>query len=67
MTRLFIQFYVGVLVVLFSIWLIHGAIAERQIGIEIPRIVEVAHRGGITLLAEKIDEASLEERSAVLT
>ena len=67
MTRLFIQFYVGVLVVLFSIWLIHGAIAERQIGIEIPRIVEVAHRGGITLLAEKIDEASLEARSAVLT
>ena len=66
MTRLFIQFYVGVLVVLFSVWFIHGAIAERQIGIEIPRIVEVAHRGGITLLAEKIDEASLEERSAVL-
>ena len=66
MTRLFIQFYVGVLVVLFSVWLIHGAIAERQFGIEIPRIVEVAHRGGITLLAEKIDEASLQERSVVL-
>jgi two-component system, OmpR family, sensor histidine kinase RstB len=66
MTRLFIQFYVGVLVVLFSVWLIHGAIAERQIGIEIPRIVEVAHRGGITLLAERIDAASLEERAIVL-
>lgn len=66
MTRLFIQFYVGVLVVLFSVWLIHGAIAERQIGVEIPRIVEVAHRGGITLLAERIDAASREERPGVL-
>lgn len=66
MTRLFIQFYIGVLVVLFGAWSIHGVISARQIGIEVPRIVEIAHRGGARLLAQKLDQVSLEERSVVL-
>jgi two-component system sensor histidine kinase RstB len=66
MTRLFIQFYVGVLSVLFGAWFIHGVIAERQIGIEVPRIVEVAHRGGARLLAEKLNSASSAGRPTVL-
>ena len=66
MTRLFIQFYLGVLAVLFGAWCIYGAIAAGQIDIEIPRIVEIAHRGGARLLAQRLDEVSLEERPAAL-
>jgi two-component system sensor histidine kinase RstB len=66
MTRLFIQFYVGVLAVLIGAWCIYGVIADRQVRIEVPQIVEVAHRGGARLLAQRLDAVSIEVRPSVL-
>lgn len=68
MTRLFIRFYVGVLVVLFLAWYIHGQVSlQRQLA-DRARVVTVAHSGGARLVAQELNAAaSSEARTETLT
>ena len=66
MTWLFVRFYVGVLIVLFLAWWIHGAVLKRRADAETERVIVAAHRGGTRLVATELNPASPEERQAVL-
>ena len=54
MTRLFIRFYVGVLVVLFLAWYIHGQVSLRRQLADRARVVTIAHSGGARLVAQEL-------------
>ena len=66
MTRLFIRFYVGVLIVLLLAWYIHGDVSERFFGAERIRVAEKAHGGGIRLVVSELDAAPIAEREEVV-
>lgn len=66
MTRLFVLFYAGVVIVLIAAWYIHGEISNAQFGSEIPRVTEGAHRGGMRLLARSLNDAAPEARQRVV-
>ena len=66
MTRLFVRFYVGVLIVLFLAWYIHGAVLTQRAAKELARVIREAHRGGAHLVASKLDSVSTEGRDHVL-
>ena len=66
MTRLFIRFYLGVLIVLFLAWYIHGAVLKRRADAEWARVVEEAHGGGARLVASELDAAPAASRDQVL-
>jgi two-component system sensor histidine kinase RstB len=66
MTRLFIQFYVGVLIVLVLAWYIHGVVLKRRVDAEWIRVVEEAHGGGARLVASELDSAPAENREQLL-
>ena len=57
MTRLFIQFYVGVLIVLFLAWYIHGRVAQKRSDTDRARVVTFAHAGGARLVAAELNAA----------
>ena len=66
MTRLFIGFYVGVLIVLFLAWCINGAVFERRAAADRARVFEEAHGGGARLVARELDQAAPDDRDRVL-
>ncbi len=66
MTRLFIQFYVGVLIVLFLAWYIHGIVLKQRSNADWARVVEEAHSGGARLVARAVDTAPAANRERVL-
>jgi two-component system sensor histidine kinase RstB len=66
MTRLFIRFYLGVLLVLFLAWYIHGIELERHRRTEMNRVVEGAHGGGARLVAGEIDSVQPADRPTLL-
>jgi two-component system sensor histidine kinase RstB len=66
MTWLFIRFYVGVLVVLFLAWYIHGAVLKQRAEAETARVVVEAHGGGARLVAEELNASPPEGREQVL-
>lgn len=61
MTRLFIRFYVGVLVVLFLAWYIHGQVSLRRQLADRARVVTIAHSGGARLVAQELNAAMTPE------
>ena len=63
MKYLFIRFYVGVLIVLFLAWYIHGAVLKQRADAEWARVVEKAHAGGARLVAREISAAPRETRA----
>ena len=67
MTRLFIRFYVCVLIVLFLAWYIHGSVSKRRAEAEWTRVIEDAHRGGARLVAHELDAALPVDRDLVLS
>lgn len=67
MTRLFIRFYLGVLLVLFVSWYIHGRVSEQRSRADVARVVTGAHGGGARLVAQELDAAnSVEQRDQIL-
>lgn len=66
MTRLFIRFYLSILIVLFAAWLIYGAVLQRRTAAELTRVIEEAHGGGARLVASELDAMSLAERPRTL-
>ncbi len=54
MTRLFLRFYAGVLIVLFLAWFIYGTVLEQRTESDLARVVIEAHGGGARLVAEKL-------------
>jgi len=67
MTRLFIRFYLGVLVVLFLAWYIHGLVSKNKSNADRARVVTAAHAGGARVVAEVIDAGKTpSERSELL-
>ncbi len=66
MTRLFIGFYVSVLLVLFLAWYIHGVVLERYQHAEIDRVVEGVHGGGARLVASELDSVRSTDRPTLL-
>ncbi len=66
MTRLFIRFYLGVLIVLFLAWYIHGSVLKRRADEELARVMKEAHGGGARLVARELDASPPESRDQVL-
>jgi two-component system sensor histidine kinase RstB len=66
MTRLFIRFYLGVLIVLFAAWYIHGAVLKRRADAETARVIVTAHGGGARLVASELDAAPPASRAQAL-
>lgn len=66
MTRLFIRFYLGVLLVLFMAWYIHGVVLERYRHAEWARVIEAAHGGGARLVASELGSAPPADRNAIV-
>ena len=67
MTRLFIRFYVGVLIVLFLAWYIHGWVSRERGAADRARVVTNAHAGGARLVADELNAGSTpKERRAIL-
>lgn len=66
MTRLFISFYGGVLIVLFLAWYIHGSVLKHRADTEWERVVEAAHGGGARLVASELNSVPPLERDQVL-
>ena len=67
MTRLFLRFYGGVLIVLFLAWYIHGKFSERWQDADKIRVVTTVHAGGARLVANRLNAASSsEERTEIL-
>jgi two-component system sensor histidine kinase RstB len=55
MTHLFLRFYLGVLVVLLVAWIIYGFVYKQQATAATQRLILQAHRGGIEVVAQKIE------------
>ena len=67
MTRLFLRFYCGVLVVLFLAWYIHAKFSEHWAAEDKIRVVTTVHSGGARLVANRLNAArSPEERGEIL-
>jgi two-component system sensor histidine kinase RstB len=66
MTWLFLRFYVGVLIVLFLAWYIHGAVLKRRAAADTERVIVSAHAGGARLVARQLDAVSPADRQQVL-
>ena len=66
MTWLFVRFYVGVLIVLFLAWYIHGAVLKQRADAEMERVILAAHGGGARLVASELDASPPESRGPVL-
>ena len=66
MTWLFFRFYIGVLIVLFLAWYIHGAVLKQRADAETERVILAAHRGGARLVASELDTSLPESRESVL-
>jgi len=62
MTRLFIRFYLGVLLVLFLAWWIHGMVLNRYRHADKERVVEGVHGGGARMVASELDSLQPPER-----
>ena len=62
MTRLFIRFYLGVLLVLFASWYIHGRVSDNRSLADRARVVTGAHGGGARLVADELNTASSPEQ-----
>ena len=61
MTRLFIRFYLGVLVVLFLAWYIHGSVSKSKSQADLARVIKAAHAGGARVVADELSAASSPE------
>ncbi len=66
MTRLFVRLYLGVLIVLFLAWYIHGVVLANRSDAEWRRVVEEAHAGGARLVASQLAAVPPAERSQKL-
>lgn len=66
MTRLFLSFYVGVLVVLFLAWYLHGVVLKQRSDADLARVIVAAHGGGARIVAEEINAADPQEQTEVL-
>ena len=62
MTRLFIRFYVSVVIVLFLAWYIYGLVLQRRSDADWARVVEEAHGGGARLVARELNAVPPETR-----
>ena len=62
MTRLFIRFYVSVVIVLFLAWYIYGLVLQRRSDADWARVVEEAHGGGARLVARELNAVLPESR-----
>ncbi|MEQ9411488.1 MAG: ATP-binding protein [Fuerstiella sp.] len=66
MTRLFLRFYVGVLLVLLAAWYIHGIVLQNRTAAETARVVRQAHAGGALLVADELNGAAADSREETL-
>ena len=66
MTRPFVRFYVGVLIVLFIAWFIYGRVLDQRTAADVARVVTKAHGGGARLVAKQLDAAGRARRTEVL-
>ena len=66
MTRLFLRFYLGVLLILFLAWYIYGIASERFYASETGGVIEDAHSGGVRLVAEELDAVPIEDRAVAV-
>ncbi len=66
MTRLFVKFYLGVLVVLFLAWYIYGQVYRERAGKELARVIEEAMGGGVRLVAETLSGVPAEQQKEML-
>ena len=55
MTRLFIRFYLSILLVLFMAWLVYGVVLQQRTAAEFTRVVEEAHGGGARLVVDELN------------
>lgn len=62
MKRLFIRFYIGVLVVLFLAWYLQGVVLKRWSIADQSRVYTQAHGGGARLVARELDRADSSRR-----
>ncbi len=66
MTRLFVRFYLCVLIVLFLAWYIHGSVLKQRADADLALVIVTAHGGGARLVASELDAAQPEDRQRVL-
>lgn len=66
MTRLFTLLYLGVLLILFAAWYIHGVVSHERAVADRVRVLEEAHGGGARLVAEELNRASPANRPQVV-
>ncbi len=66
MTRLFLKFYVGILIVLLLAWYVHGYVTDVRSSQELSRVVELAHQGSARLVANELNVAMPSRRESVL-
>lgn len=66
MTRLFIRFYLGVLLILFLAWCIQAYVFRQRSEAANQRVVEDALAGGVLVARETLEAAAPAERLAVL-
>lgn len=66
MTRLFVQFYLGVLAVLALAWYLHGIVLKSRTDANHELLFTTVHGGGARLLALEIEKAPPEKRQQAL-
>ena len=66
MPRLFLRFYLSILLVLLASWLIHGIVWQWRRDAEVTRVVEGAHGGGARLVARELNAVPIAEREQKL-
>lgn len=66
MARLFLRFYLGVVLILFLAWSIQSYILGQQDQAENLKVVEEAYSGGARMARQQIEAASASEREAIL-
>lgn len=66
MTRLFVRFYLGVLLVLFLAWCIYGFVLESYRRADRNRVVEGGYGGGARLVAGELDSGQPADRRTLV-
>jgi len=67
MTRLFIRFYLGVLFVLFTAWLVQGFVVRQRANEKNERVVEQAMAGGLRMVRDRLNDLDESEFEPALT
>ena len=65
MTRLFIRFYIGVLIVLSLAWYIHSLVLESRSDADLSRVIVEAHSGGARMVTQSIANSDSVENTIV--